>query len=597
MKPRLVLVLSLLVAVAGLAQQPNSADASLTFDGINGPGYPMVLPLNVQTWNPDVTIDISGPPLRPFILAAAPAGVTTPGLPTPFGLVDIDLSGGLLVVLDGTAPISPSSLLAFTDAAGQWTMTVPLFPGTAGISAGLQCLMSVPSAPSGFVLTAATHLTTVNVPASAVFVSHSRGAPGNPGTAGSPFLTIAEGVNAAVAAGMPYPKVHVEHGSYTPGTLNFVNGLDIVGGLDPISWTPVPGTHSTLNLVFSGAFAQDILLPTTIERLELIAAAAPQNQSSIALRTHNAASSLVFVGCRFEAGNGGSGDSGYFPGQASAGGDGNGPTGATGGTGGTGGFGACSGGNGGNGGTAGGGNGANGQTGGCSGGSGGGSSAGAACFGTNNGGNGGNGATGAAGAGGTTNPPSGVVSISGWFPSFNNNGSTGGNGKGGGGGGGSGGNACTLTIGNAGGGGGGGGYGGQGGGSGSPGGASIAVTLSASSPVFQDCEFATGGGGPGGLGGLGGYGGNGGVWASGASTGGNVGVGGHGGYGGSGGRGGGGAGGNGGATIGVAKTPASAPAFVGAIVYSLGTPGPGGPGGSAPNVGQAGQTGLSVNVY
>jgi hypothetical protein len=596
-----IIALALVMATTLAAQQPNSASASMTFDGINGPAWPIVLPINVQTWNPDLTIDIHGPPLQPFILVYAPAGVAAPGLPTPFGFVDVNLAGGFVVVLDGTAPISPASLLAFTDATGGWSMTVPLFPGTSGINAGLQCLMAVPGSPSGFVLTAATHLTTVNVPTNAVFVSHSRGAPANPGTAGSPFLTIQEGVAAALLAGLPYPKVYVEHGSYTPtGGFTFVNGLDIKGGLDPVSWTPVVGTYSRINVNPQGASGQSILLPTLIEQVEVVSGPAAQNQSSVALRLHDAASSMTFANCRFEAGNGGSGDQGYFGNTGSSGGNGNGPTGATGGTGGTGGLGACNGGTGGNGGGAAGGNGQNGSAGSCSGGGGGASSAGAFCGGTNNANNGGNGAAGAAGAGGTTNPPGGTVNSGGWWPSQNNSGLPGGSGRGGGGGGGSGGNACTVTTGNAGGGGGAGGYGGSGGGPGVPGGGSVAVTLSgSSSPVFQDCVFATGGGGVGGQGGTGGSGGSGGSYANGSSTGGNVGIGGHGGNGGNGGRGGGGAGGNGGASVGVAKSVSSTPLFSGATVFNLGTPGPGGAGGQASggNPGQAGQTGLSVNVY
>ena len=106
--------------------------------------------------------------------------------------------------------------MAHTEPYGSASFTTPLWPGAAGLDIGLQCLMSVPGSPAGFVLTAATHLSTVDIPTNAVFVSHSRGAPGNPGTAGSPFLTIAEGIAASLAAGAPYPAVYVEHGSYAP---------------------------------------------------------------------------------------------------------------------------------------------------------------------------------------------------------------------------------------------------------------------------------------------------------------------------------------------------------------------------------------------
>ena len=76
-----IITVALVLATAATAQQPNSASASLTFDGIDGPSWPIVLPLNVQTWNSDLTLDIHGPPLQPFILVYAPAGVTVKARP------------------------------------------------------------------------------------------------------------------------------------------------------------------------------------------------------------------------------------------------------------------------------------------------------------------------------------------------------------------------------------------------------------------------------------------------------------------------------------------------------------------------------------
>ena len=602
----LVPILSLFLVQGAAAQQPNTPAASLTLDGVDGAPYPIQLPLNVQTWNPDLTLHISGPPLQPFILAATPAGVLPARPPTPWGLFDLDISGGISIILDGLQPISPASLLAYTSATGEWSATVPLWPGAAGIDAALQCLMSVPGSPGGFVFTAATHLTTVDVPTSAVFVSHSRGAPGNPGTAGSPFFTLQQGVNAALAAGLPYPEVRVEHGTYAfSGPYALVNGMNVVGGLDAVSWLPVPGARSTLDFGTSGGSLtlQSALLPTTITSLEVVTSGFSPFQpspTSAALVLFNCGASLTFVGCRFEAGDGGPGAPGFSPSQSSGGSNGAGPTGATGGTGGLGGSGACNGGNGGNGGAAAGGNGQSGQQGSCTGGSGGSSSAGSFCGGTSNAGSGSTGGGGAVGAGGSHGPtPSGIVHAPGtWDPFEGTQGGSGGGGKGGGGGGGSGGNACTLTTGNAGGGGGGGGFGGAGGGPGQCGGASFAVLLHGSSPTFQDCEFVTGAGGAGASGGQGGAGGAGGFGAGGATTGGNVGNGGFGGSGGSGGRGGGGAGGVGGFTFGVYRNPTSFPTLVGATVFNVGPPGAGGAGGLAPggNPGQAGPAGLTGTI-
>jgi hypothetical protein len=584
------------LALAIGAQQPNTAAASMTLAGIDGPAWPIILPINVATWNPDLTIEISGPPLRPFLLAAAPAGVLGSGIPTQFGILDLNLAAGYSILLDGTAPM-PAGMLATTNSAGQWSLSVPLHAGTAGISTGLQCLMSVPAAPSGFVFTAATFLSTVNVPTSAVFVSHSRGAAGNPGTAGSPFLTLQQGIAAALAAGAPYPVVYVEHGSYTPtGPVALTGGMNILGGLDAVSWTPVAGAYSTVNVGSDGISASAIASPTTISRLEVVAANAtlPSAPDSIALRALTCSSSLAFVSCRFQAGNGAPGLIGAAPAAAADGGDGSGNNGGNGHP--------HDGGDGGNAGSPGGngGSGAAGQ--GTGGGAGGGGSAGAPCGGTNNGGHGDPGANGSHGAGGTPVAAGGAVINDGTFSEFTGGaGAAGAPGRGGGGGGGSGGNFCTNTSGRNGGGGGGGGAGGNGGGPGSSGGSSIAVTLFDSSPLFQDCVFATSTGGPGGQGGNAGSGGSGGSYANGGSAGTFVGAGGHGGNGGNGGKGGGGAGGNGGCSLGVAKTFASSPTFAGSSTFNIGAAGPGGPGGIVPsgagNPGQAGNAGLAGNVY
>jgi hypothetical protein len=91
--PTLVLLLVFVVASSAIAQQPNTPNASMAFDGINGPPWPIVLPINVATWNPTITLEIIGQPYKPFLLVGAPAGVVSPGTPTPFGMLDLDPKG------------------------------------------------------------------------------------------------------------------------------------------------------------------------------------------------------------------------------------------------------------------------------------------------------------------------------------------------------------------------------------------------------------------------------------------------------------------------------------------------------------------------
>jgi hypothetical protein len=602
MKHLMILGAAALFAASALGQQPNAVVASMTIDDLDGPGWPIVAPINVAIWNPDITLTIKGPPIQPFILASAPAGVLPLGVPTQFGIVDLDLSGGLTVILDGTGPLSMSTLLAHTDATGSASFTSPLWPGAAGLDIGLQCLMSVPGSPAGFILTAATHLTTVDVPINAKFVSYSRGAAGNPGTAGSPFLTVQAGISAAFASGPPYPEVYLEAGAFPPsGTIQFQPAINVIGGFDPVSWLVIPGASTTISGSSAGtlvANAQTISVATSIQRIRFQAPNATSGGgASIAFRAKSCTSALGFTDCEFVAGNAQAGASGAAGVAGEDGGDGVSPGGILNG-GGAGGAGHPNdGGNGGDGGSAAGGNGSAGDDGvGTGAGSGGSGSAGAFCSLTNPGGDGGNGNAGGNGAGGTiTSSPGGAIDASGnWTPgTAGSGGASGGNGKGGGGGGGSGGKACTASVGNGGGGGGGGGGAGTGGGAGGNGGASFATHLHDSSPIFTNCTFTAGNGGTGGNGGAGASGGAGGSGGNGNThLPSHVGAGGDAGNGGAGGKGGGGAAGHGGPSWCVYKSgTTSNPTFLGTLSLLPGVGGVGGNGGTAPSGGNPGQAG------
>jgi hypothetical protein len=603
MKSLISLFAVVLLALPSGAQQPNTAAASMTFNGINGPSLPIVLPINVQTWGPVLALEISGAPNRGFALVTAPAGVIVPGIPTQFGIVDLDLSGGFSILLDGLGLEAPNllSFISNTSPSGTRSFALTVTAASAGIAAGLQCLVEDPSSASGFRLTAATLLTIVDAPANAVFVSHSRGAPGNPGTAGFPFLTYAEGINAALAAGVPYPEVRIEHGSYAiTGSLIFHAGMSVTGGLDPIGWVHVPGTYSTIDVGTEPADIEGAVAPTTIRGMEVIASGVGRNEASIALWAKDS-SALTFIACRFQSAGGPDATAGA-PGASGANGGNGSMPGGNGNPGGVHGNGHPN--DGGNGGAGGGvgSDGNNGVAGQGPGGAGGPLSAGALCGGTNNASGGGNGGAAANGVGGLViYLPGGTLDGDTWYPgSSGNGGASGGPGKGGGGGGGSGGNGCTFSSGNGGGGGGGGGEGGGGGGPGPNGGASFAVHLHDSIAVFQDCVFATGDGGDGGAGGAGAVGGSGGTGALGNSSSvTNVGNGGKGGNGSAGGKGGGGPGGHGGPSFGVFKSGTSAVTLNGNNVFNVGSGGAPGSGGTAPaggNAGQAGSPGPSGSV-
>lgn len=601
-------VLACLLVFPARGQQPNSLNASMRIDGVDGPGWPIILPINVATWNPSLTLEINGPPYQPFVLVGAPAGVVAGGLPTAFGLVDLDLTGGVSFILDGTGmflPFSFTSLLAYTDNNGAASFVFPLSPSAAGLSTGLQCLMSVPASPSGFALTAATHLTTVNLPMNVLFVSHSRGAVGNPGTAGSPFLTFAEGMNAAFAAGAPYPEVRIEHGTHaSTGGATMYPEVNVTGGFDPILWVPVPGAYSTINVGTSGILLENASAPTTIQRLKFIASNGGVGFSSIAFKAKNCTSALTFVDCRFQAGNAGAGPAGAAGATGDSGSAGYSTSGSTGGLGGS--TWPPFSHNGGDGGYGGGPGSAGGQ--GSWGnpypaGSGGSPSGGQTCSSSNNGGNGGGGLDGAlVGLGGLiVSQPGGSVNASGnWVAGFaGQTGQQGDHGEGGGGGGGSGGVACSLAVQLSGFGGGGGGAGGEGGHGGAPGAngrASFAIHLHSSSPTFQDCTFDAGNGGPGGIGGPGGAGGPGGIGGQGGQGSGNPGTPGNGGSGGDGGygrTGGGGTGGHGGPSWCVYRSGTSAPTFLGNTTLLPAVGGPGSPGGIGGGQGQSGSSGPS----
>lgn len=423
-----------------------------------------------------------------------------------------------------------------------------------------------------------------------VFVS-STGNNANPGTYDQPVATLSQGF--VIASTFTRKYVFIGTGTYAE-TPTFPAGLEIRGGFTPgTTWTRTAGNYSVFNVGLSPAQIVNVSIPTLVSGLQVVASnqVAP-GASSIALRVLNSSSAVQFVDCKFTAGNGGNGN------NSPSGVAGSSATGAVGPSGGGGGL--PGGGNGGAGG--GGGMGTNGGNfcGSNSGGFGG------STFSCSPGGTGQNGFNSCAvGDGANGSALSGMGTIAGgiWTPAAGNSGANGAGGTGGGGGGG-GGNQTTgafcgvnATGGPGGGGGGGGGYG-TGGTGGMGGGASFAVLLYNSSPIFTSCTFTTSNGGAGGSGGNGGGFGLGAGGAAGTAGQPGAGTGGSGAAGNRGGAGGGGGGGAGGVSIGIAVTGTSSPSITGAS-YTIGIGGTGGSGGFHPVTSvqaPAGPNGATANL-
>jgi hypothetical protein len=581
------------LAAAMPAQQPNGPTASLVLGAVDGPSYPILLPVNVQTWGATLSFELAGNPNRAFVLASFPAGLLPAGVGSPFGLLDSNPALGIDFLIDGLGFSPPNllSLLATTGPSGTFSLTFPITAASPLLSTALQALVVDPASAGGLSFTAATLLTVASSPDNALFVSHSRGSLTNPGTAGFPFLTIQQAINASFAMPTPRPTVKIEAGNYNEPSLTLRSGVSLLGGLDGVSFAPLTGARSRVVLGNSTAVGQDLLLASTIARMEFVASDATGNSgASTALRLLTTSSGVSFDDCLFQAGRGGHGQNGFGGTNGS-----NGSAGSSGSSGGWGGFGGSFGGNGGAGGGPGS-NGAPGQAGGNSGGSGGSGGAGSFCSPSNGGTGGSTFNHGVPGSGGQPNSLGGVIVGSGsWSPGSPSFALAGAAGRGGGGGGGGGGATCSLlSEGGRGGGGGGGGYGASGGQGGWNGGASFAVHLHNSSPAFSNCDFVAAQGGNGGNGGTGGNGGLGGSAAGGEAGGGNAANGGSGGSGSRGGAGGGGAAGHGGPSYALYKSGTSLPALGPGLSFTAaggGSPGSPGAGGSSPNSGGAGAAG------
>jgi hypothetical protein len=589
-----------LLASSALSQQPNSPAASATWNGVDGPPWPIVATLGA-TPTGSIAFTVTAGANLPFAVARCLNGPLANGIATSSGLLDLD-PNQLLIVADGITGSTGSGLdaVAHVGPQGVWTFIVPVSPTTTQDLGAFQVLVVDPLSPYGLTLTAATHLHVFPIPASAVYVSATTGGTGNPGTQAAPLASISAGIAAAVAAGAPFPPVFVTVGVYNESPA-FADGVSVHGGLELNTWA-FAGAESTVHVGNIAAAANGINSPTVVSGFDFQAAPnAMPGGASIACTISGSSAALRFENCRFIAQSGGSGTPGANGVPGANGTDGSPAIQGTPCTGpgccGYGGAGANAGGWGGEGGLG--------------------------PYPASPGSAGDGPAGGAGGAGGTWLPPGpvhpegfqgtfggagdaganahqaiagGIVVNGAWDPGTAPDGSAGAAGSGGGGGGGGLGNIlfqfnCTAYGGSAsaniwggrGGGGGGGGYPGGVGAGGMNGGGSFAVFLFDATPVFSDCTFEAANGGAGGHGGNGASGGIGGYGApslpqcSFCGPGGSLG--GWGGDGGAGGRSGAGAGGAGGPSWCVYFGGVSQSAFVGSTLFTVGAGGIGAPGG------------------
>ena len=133
-------ILALVVLSGGtpvLGQQSNSPQATMLFAGVDGPQWPIQLPINSAIWGTTLTLDVTGAPNQPYTIYTAPAGTTSPGTPTGFGFVDLDMSQGLVPVISGilspTGRFNTSFVLPFpTPVTGDAQAFVHRFAGWSG---------------------------------------------------------------------------------------------------------------------------------------------------------------------------------------------------------------------------------------------------------------------------------------------------------------------------------------------------------------------------------------------------------------------------------------------------------------------------------
>src|SRR4029079_3702662 len=149
------------VSSSAVAQQPNTPTASAVWGGMNGPTWPLSVTASPLA---PLTFAVSGFPFQPFLLAHAPAGLAAGAIPTPFGIVDLDLSLGVDFVLNGFGGTAPLDFFANTGPTGTSSWTLNVTPSMVGFMGGFQTLVGDPTSPGGYKLSSATSINVVLPP-------------------------------------------------------------------------------------------------------------------------------------------------------------------------------------------------------------------------------------------------------------------------------------------------------------------------------------------------------------------------------------------------------------------------------------------------
>jgi hypothetical protein len=210
-----------LLCVGGIsAQQPNTPGvASMTFAGLDGPPWP----INVQFGSTVIGLEFQGTPGSPYALVSADNAQMFPaGIPTNYGLVDIDITGGLTFVLNGIAPVGFFDFLSVIGPTGLSNWTLPI---AANGNWAMQSLMADPTSAFGFTLTAAS---AVNVQvAQNLFLAV-------PGGGDDVFTNITLSFGSTAFYDVVYPDLWASS-----------NGCVTFAGGDAGPWAAGPGPYNT----------------------------------------------------------------------------------------------------------------------------------------------------------------------------------------------------------------------------------------------------------------------------------------------------------------------------------------------------------------
>ncbi len=142
----------LLMAAMTSGQQPNSLEAGMTFNGVDNGSYPISVNLSVPTV---MTVDVTGAPGEPFLIYAG--HLDFPGEDFgAAGLFDLHQGADLVLLVNGIAPVTPADQNAVVPATGHFIQFLPLDLEPLDLS--LQAVVSDPTNPFGFKISAATRL-------------------------------------------------------------------------------------------------------------------------------------------------------------------------------------------------------------------------------------------------------------------------------------------------------------------------------------------------------------------------------------------------------------------------------------------------------